>query len=341
MAIGRVALRREYFRENRDTIYEQGKLKVIMFRYPSGVEALEVTNEHWRMKVLHQGGQRDWELTSDGIDLKMKNMFDQPRKAETIIDTYGCFAFHSGLLQNGCPAPEDDHALHGEMPCADMDEAWLEIDQASIKVCGTTEYVKGFGHHYVASPSVTMFESTSFIEIKMNVRNLSSTKMPLQYMCHTNYAYVEGAEMTENLPDGAFALRKTVPDHVKPNERWLAYNKALMDGLETIRSLDRPEMYDPEIVFFADRLDRYTETAEFRMTSPEAEFFTRFKTSELNYATRWLLYNGDQRVGAFVLPATCRPEGYLAAEASGTLIELAAGEERTFAVTTGMKKGDA
>lgn len=340
MAIGRVALRREYFREKRDTIYAQGKMEVVMFRYPSGVEALEITNELGRMTVLPYMGQMIWDLMFDGIDLKMKNMFDQPRKAETIIDTYGCFAFHSGLLQNGCPAPEDDHALHGEMPCADMDEAWLEIDQESIKVCGTTEYVKGFGHHYVASPSVTMFESASFIEIKMNVRNLSSAKMPLQYMCHTNYAYVEGAKMEENLPEGAFTLRKTVPAHVKPNEQWLAYNEALLEGRETLASLDRPEMYDPEIVFFADRLDRYAETAEFRMTSPEAEFFTRFKTSELNYATRWLLYNGDQQVGAFVLPATCRPEGYLAAEASGTLIELAAGEERTFTVTTGMKKGD-
>lgn len=42
------------------------------------------------------------------------------------------FAFHSGLLSNGCPSPEDTHIMHGEMSCAVIDEAWLEIDEAGI-----------------------------------------------------------------------------------------------------------------------------------------------------------------------------------------------------------------
>jgi len=36
--------------------------------------------------------------------------------ARTIAETYGCFAFHSGLLRNGVPGPEDDHPAHGEFP---------------------------------------------------------------------------------------------------------------------------------------------------------------------------------------------------------------------------------
>jgi len=31
-------------------------------------------------------------------------------------------------LRNGCPSPEDDHPLHGEMPCAPMDRAGLGDD---------------------------------------------------------------------------------------------------------------------------------------------------------------------------------------------------------------------
>ncbi|MDI8799820.1 hypothetical protein MJM59_29255, partial [Salmonella enterica subsp. enterica serovar Montevideo] len=38
--------------------------------------------------------------------------------------------------------------------------------------------------------------------------------------------------------------------------------------------------------------------------------------------TRWILYNGDQQVAAFALPATCRPEGFLAAQRNGTLLQL-------------------
>lgn len=47
------------------------------------------------------------------------------------------------------------------------------------------------------------------------------------------------------------------------------------------------------------------------MIAPDGTtFVTRFSSAELNYVTRWILYNGDQQVAAFALPATCRPEGF-------------------------------
>ena len=57
-----------------------------------------------------------------------------------------------------------------------------------------------------------------------------------------------------------------------------------------------------------------------------------------NDATRWLLHNPDQKVASFVLPGTSRPEGFLAAKAAGTLIELAPGATRSFHVSTGIKE---
>lgn len=335
---GTIELQREFFKESSKVIYRNDAITVNLFRYLSGIEAIELTNSRGKMVVLPYMGQIIWDLEFDGVNLKMKNMFSQPKKADGIIDTYGCFAFHSGLISNGCPGPEDNHPLHGEMPCAEMERAWLEITDAGIKVCGETEYVKGFGHHYLASPSVEMFDGEAFIEMKMNVKNLSGSEMPLQYMCHTNYAYLDDAVMKQNIPDSAFTLRESVPDHVKPTEKWLNYNKNLLSGEETLTVLNQPEMYDPEIVFFADELNRYQDEAEFEMESPDGvTFFTRFSTAELNYATRWLLHNSDQKVGAFVLPATCRPEGFLAAERAGTLMKLRAGEERSFTVVTGKK----
>ncbi|MGG1572549.1 aldose 1-epimerase family protein [Fictibacillus sp. NRS-1165] len=335
---GIVELQRDFFKEYKKVIYRDEEFTASLFRYPSGVEAIELINSRGRMVVLPYMGQIIWDLEFDGTDLKMKNMFSQPKRAIEIVDTYGCFAFHSGLIANGCPGPDDDHELHGEMACAEMDRAWLEISEEGIKVCGETEYVKGFGHHYLASPSVTMVKENSFIEMNMKVKNLSGSGMPLQYMCHTNYAYVEEAEMKQNIPDDAFVLRESIPAHVKPTEQWLAYNKKLLNGEETLDVLDKPKMYDPEIVFFADHLNAYGEEAEFEMTAPDGtSFFTRFSTAELNHATRWLLHNSDQQVGAFVLPATCRPEGFKAAENAGTLITLGAGEERSFTVVTGKK----
>nr|HEK8181474.1 DUF4432 domain-containing protein [Escherichia coli]HEK8244191.1 DUF4432 domain-containing protein [Escherichia coli] len=93
-----------------------------------------------------------------------------------------------------------------------------------------------------------------------------------------------------------------------------------------------------EIVFFADKLDAYTDLPEFRMIAPDGTtFVTRFSSAELNYVTRWILYNGEQQVAAFALPATCRPEGYLAAQRNGTLIQVAPQQTRTFTVTTGIE----
>ncbi|WP_064091164.1 aldose 1-epimerase family protein [Rossellomorea aquimaris] len=338
MTSGIIELQRNYYTDSSKTIFQNDEMTVNLFRYPSGVEAIELKNSRGRMVVLPYMGQMVWDLEFDGVDLKMKNMFSQPKKADSVVDTYGCFAFHSGLISNGCPGDEDTHDLHGEMPCAEMDRSWLEIMDDGIKVCSEVEYVKGFGHHYLARPSIKIFNEQSFVEMNMTVKNLSGADMPLQYMCHTNYAYLENAVMKQNIPDGAFELRESIPDHVKPTEKWLEYNKKLLSGEETITALTQPDMFDPEIVFFADELNQYQDEAEFEIVSSNGiAFFTRFSTKELNYGTRWILHNQDQQVGAFVLPATCRPEGFLAAERCGTLLKLGAGEEKSFTVVTGKK----
>lgn len=336
--IGKIALRRDFFQEKAQVIFENQEFVVTLFRYQSGVEAMELCNSRGKMVVLPYMGQIIWDLEFDGVDLKMKNMFSQPKKATCIIDTYGCFALHSGLIRNGCPGPEDDHSLHGEMPCAEMDQAWLEIGEQSVTITGSVEYVQGFGHHYMAHPRATLIAGESFVEIGMDIKNLASAPMPLQYMCHTNYAYLENATLTQNIPDNAFMLRQSIPAHVKPTPQWLAFNEELRRGNDPIKVLDRPEMYDPEIVFFMDDLAKYQEEANFEMTDIRGTtFFTKFSTAQFPHATRWLLYNGDQTVGAFVLPATCRPEGFLAAQQAGSLIVLGPGEEKSFRVITGKK----
>lgn len=336
--MGTIKLQRKFFSEKPAVIYQDKEFTVNLFRYPSNVEAVELINSRGKVVVLPYLGQMIWDLTFDGVDLKMKSIFSQPKKVNHIVDTYGCFAFHSGLLCNGCPGPEDDHPLHGEMPCADMDEAWLEVTSESVKISGSVEYAKGFGHHYLAKPSVTLPAGKTYIEIGMFVKNLSGAEMPLQYMCHTNYAFLANAKMKQNIPESAFKLRESIPDHVKPTEKWLDYNKQLAKRPGALSVLDQPDMYDPEIVFFADRLDQYQQEVQFEIESPDGTtFFTKFSTDEFNYATRWLLYNSDQQVAAFVLPGTCRPEGFTAAKKSGSLIWLSAGEERSFHVITGKK----
>ena len=205
----------------------------------------------------------------------------------------------------------------------------------------TYEYVMGFGHHYRAEPAVTLRAGASTFDIDMSVTNLSAyASMPLQYMCHMNYAFVPGGRMAQNLPAGAFSLRRTVPAHVTPTPRWETLNEEILAGRIDADSLEAATEFDPEIVYFADDLPRHGRDLEFTLTAPDGPtFVTRFSSADFPVATRWILHNADQRVAAFVLPGTSRPEGRLAAQSAGTLIELEAGGARRFHVTTGVLAG--
>ncbi|MEI9600383.1 aldose 1-epimerase family protein [Moellerella wisconsensis] len=333
-----IALHKTVFTENPTSVLYNDDFKVTAFKYSSGVEGLRIENNKGYLTILPFLGQMIWDAEFCGKNLKMENMFAEPKAVKTVVETYGCFAFHSGLISNGCPSPEDTHPLHGEMPCAEMNSAWLVLDKDSIAIHGEYEYVMGFGHHYCASPSVTLQANSALFDIKMSVTNLASVAMPLQYMCHMNYAYIDNAQLRQNIPSEAISLRESIPGHVQPTEQWLAFNQAIKTGAVKLDVLDQAALCDPEIVFFMDALAQYTEQPEFIMQAPDGtEFMTRFNSAELNYATRWLLYNGDQKVAAFVLPATCRPEGFLAAKRNNSLIMLAAGETKSFTVTTGIK----
>lgn len=325
------------FKKERYTIVRGDEFEVSGFIYSSGVHAIEIKNSKGRLVVLPYLGQMIWDAEFLGVNMCMKSMFSEPKIAKSIVETYGCFSFHSGLLRNGCPSVDDDHILHGEMACADIDSAWLEIDESSVTLRGSYEYVMGFGNHYLAQPSITLGFGDSTFLINMHVTNLGAQPMPLQYMCHMNSAYFENAEFNQNIPDSAIKLRESIPNHVTPTPRWLAYNEMLKSS-KPIKELDDSEMYDPEIVYFMDDLDRHAEIAIFEMkVSDSRKFITEFDTKQFNYATRWILYNPDQSVGAYVLPATCRPEGYLAAKKSETLIYLDTNQTREFSVKTGIE----
>ncbi|SHF90384.1 aldose 1-epimerase family protein [Vibrio gazogenes] len=334
-------LGKHLFNQQEVIFIQSEHFKVSGFKYNSGIEALRIENSKGYLVILPFMGQMIWDAQFLGENLCMENMFSEPKPSREVVATYGCFAFHSGLIRNGCPSPEDDHPLHGEMPCANMDKAWLEIDEHHITIKGEYEYAMGFGDHYLASPSVSIQQDASVFEIKMKVQNLASVPMPLQYMCHMNTAYFPDAEMKQNIPDSAVKLRESIPNHVTPTAQWLDFNEMLKTQASPIEQLSTPDMYDPEIVYFMDNLSLHTDRAQFEMAIGGGKtLITHFDTAMLNFATRWILHNGDQKVAAYVLPATCRPEGYLSAKKSGTLIHLQPQEVREFAVTTGIVQSD-
>jgi monosaccharide-transporting ATPase len=108
-------------------IAESGAFSVTSFRYPSSVEGLRIANARGHVVVLPFLGQMIWDAVFDGRRLTMGNVFPYPRNGASILETYGAFAYHAGVLRNGTPGPQDTHPLHGEMPVTRMDSAHLRV----------------------------------------------------------------------------------------------------------------------------------------------------------------------------------------------------------------------
>lgn len=338
-----IELRRQDFTDKPHQLVLTEGLTVTAFRYATGVEALLIENLHGHLIVLPYMGQMVWDAEFSGVNLTMGNSFGIPRPATTIAETYGCFAFHSGMLRNGVPSPQDTHAAHGEMPCASMDSAGLifgEDEQGTyVEVTGEYEYVMGFGAHYVARPSVRLYGDATLFDIVMDVENLSYTPMELMYMCHVNFAFEDEARIiqpTSFTPENT-KVRTAVPGHVTPTPDYLAFIDELAKDPSAMEVLDDPERYNPEQVFYLNNLKQDENGTIHQMMKLEQgdAFAISYPAEDFPKCVRWVLVNGDAEVAAFALPSTCEPEGYLAEKAKGNVRLLASGERATFPVRLG------
>ena len=317
--------------------------RISLFRYETGVAAARIANARGELLVLPYLGQILWDAKFDGVRLGMDSMFKMPRPASSILGTYGCLNYHAGLLRNGVPGDEDDHPLHGELPCAPMDAAWLEFgDSASgpfVRLVSEYTFAQGFGANYVARPSVTLGAGETQFEIGLDAQNLASAPMDLMYLCHLNFAFCEGGRLIQPAPftPDRTAVRVKVPSHVIPTPAYLQLLDQLATNPGSMQTLDRADQFDPEQVFYINRPCKGADgLTHFLMRRPEGDGFTvSFDPDILSHTVRWLYNSGAQRVAAFALPATCHPEGYTAEKRKGNVRKLAGGASVAFRVRAG------
>jgi Domain of unknown function (DUF4432) len=343
--IGRAAveLQRNFFGEKERVVLSYQGLTASLFRYDSGLEAIRLANARGHVVILPYMGQIVWSAIFDRVELAMQSMFKEPRPAKVIVETYGCLAYHAGLLRNGVPSPQDTHILHGEMPCAEMDAAGLACgtDERGpwIAVTGAREYAMGFGAHYMATPRVVLRSDATDFDVVMEVENLSAAPMDLMYLCHVNFAFSKGGRIVQPVPftPEHVVARTAIPGHVTPNDDYRALLDELAKNPARMEFLSEPHRYDPEQVFYIKGLRRGADgLVHFMMMRPEGDGFTvAWDPAIMPHTLRWVLANSDQRVAAFAMPATCEPEGYLAEKRKGNVRSLAGGAKATFATHIG------
>ena len=248
------------FSERERALIEHGPLTASVFRYDSGVCALRLKNELGELVMLPFQGQQIWSATFGGRDLTMKSMFSQPSATRSYLENYGGFLLHCGATAMGVPAGADTHPLHGELPNAPYQKAWLAAGEdasgAYLALSGEYEHTVAFNDHYVARPEVRLYAGSSIFSISITISNLKKTPMSLMYLAHVNFRPVNYGRLVYSAPctSEQVRVRRSIPSHVHPPAGYAEFLDELAAHPEKHNVLAPSLAFDPEVVFFIDYL---------------------------------------------------------------------------------------
>lgn len=329
----RIELRHQFFDYMERTFVESGPLSATTFRYSTGVAAVRLRNEAGTLVILPFQGQQIWSAEFGGRELTMKSMFDEPNPTQNYLQTYGGFLLHCGMTAMGVPAEGDTHPLHGELPNAPYQSAYVAIgtDEKGdyIGIGGAYRHIVAFSFNYEARPLVKMYAGESKCRIRLEVENLKRTPMEYMYLAHANFRPVDNGRLVYSAPctPEHVRVRKSIPSHVRPGPGYREYLEELEQHPERHNVLAPELTFDPEIVFSIDYLADEEGWAHSMQVHPDGSAdFIRHRPQQLDTGVRWICRTPDQDALGIILPATAEPEGYTAEKAKGNIKVLPGGE---------------
>ncbi|MEZ4638851.1 MAG: DUF4432 family protein [Caldilineaceae bacterium] len=187
-------------------------------------------------------------------------MFDQPYPTQSYLHTYGGFLIHCGATRMGVPGPEDDHPLHGELPNAAYQQAWIVLGEdeggAYIGLSGRFRYTVAFAHNYVAQPTVKIYTGSTLCHVGLEIQNLKQTPMELMYLAHANFRPVDNGRLLYSAYQGRRTCARA-PQYPVAREAGAGLQgipRPLGEHPEQHHVLAPDLVFDPEIVFNIDYL---------------------------------------------------------------------------------------
>jgi len=324
-----IHLQPHFFRETDYLLVECGSLLAYTFRYESGVCALRLKNELGDLVMLPFQGQQIWSAKFYGRELTMRSMFSEPRLTRQYLENYGGFFLHCGATAMGGPSKEDAHPLHGELPNAHFDKAYLQVGEDErgfyLALGGEYKHTVAFACNYVAEPLIKLYSDSALLWLSMDIHNLKESEMELMYLAHINFLPVDGGRLVYSAlqtPEH-IRVRTAIPSHIKPNPDYLKFLDELSVHPELHHTLAPGLAFDPEMVFYIDYLADEAGWAHTLQVHPDGSAdYVRHRPVELDKGVRWICRTADQDALGMILPATAEPEGYLAEKAKGNLVKL-------------------
>jgi hypothetical protein len=261
----------------------------------------------------------------------MKSMFDQPNATRDYLQTYGGFLLHCGATAMGVPAEGDTHALHGELPNAPYQKAWIVAGQDEkgryVGLSGQYRHTVAFGTNYVAEPLVKLYAGSTLFDVSMTITNLKQTEMELMYLGHVNFRPVDNGRLVYSAVCTAehVRVRKSIPSHVHPGPGYKEFLAELGSHPEKHNVLSPDLVFDPELVFMIDYVADEDGWAHTMQLLPDGKGgiccadYLRHRPDQLDTGVRWICRTPDQDALGMILPATAEPEGYTAEKAKGNI----------------------
>lgn len=320
------------FGDREQPLVEAGTLVASSFRFEGGVAALRLRNELGELVLLPFQGQQIWSASFRGRNITMRSMFDQPRPTRTYLETYGGFLLHCGFTAMGVPAAGDTHPLHGELPNAPYQRAYLVAGKdergSYVGLGGSYQHTVAFSFNYQAEPLVKLYTGSSLFTVDLNITNLKRTPMEYLYMAHANFRPVDNGRLvySAHCTPTSVRVRTSIPSHVRPGPAFAAFLQELSQHPEKHNVLKPGLAFDPEVALFVDYLADGEGWAHTMQVHPDGSAdYIAHRPAELDKGVRWICRTPDQDALGMVLPSTAEPEGYTAEKAKGNVKVLDGG----------------
>lgn len=323
----RLILQDNMFAPAETDLLTAGDARITTFRYASGVAALRIRTPRAELIVLPFKGQQIWRAAFDGVDVTMGSMFHQPVDTQAYLETYGAFLLHCGLTAMGGPGPTDSHPLHGELPNAPFQNAWIEAREGDVVIGGSYQHTVAFTVNYRATFEIALDPNDAHISVSGRVENLRAAPMELMYLAHANFRPVDMGELiyaAKPTPESV-RVRQSIPAHITPPPGYVEFIADLARHPEKHHVLSPGLAFDPEVVFEIDLLpgdDGWTHAMQ-RHPDATADFISHVQAQGPR-ATRWICRTPDQQGLGIAFPSTAGVEGYTAEKAKGRIVNLPA-----------------
>ena len=340
----KLQLKKEFFGNKETTIITHGAFSISAFRYNSGVEALRVENKQGHFIFLPFQGQQLWHVNFGGREISMVTTVKEPIPTQNLLDTYGCFMMHCGVSAFGAPQAEDNHPQHGELPNIPYQNAYVICDEDEkgkyIILGGVLDNNIAFTRHYQFIPECKIYEDGTVFQIYVTIENKKASPMEYMYLCHINFAPMEGAKLIYSAKRDKehIKVHKIVPPMTKEKEDKL---RAFMDRVQENPAIHdtigvEGECYEPEIVYAVKyEGDENNRAYTLQYKQGQGACYVSHPIDALPVGVRWLSRTLDEDACGMVLPATAEHLGYTDSKRKGYVKSLAGGEKISFMIEAG------